>query len=103
MPGLDSLLIYIQAKYATLTALRNSITNMTTTINNEIQSLQTEINNREITNPQNVSKESHYHTSHTDFFIRGTILTTTIVDRILYKIIILHSSEKVIMSYRFKH
>ena len=34
--------------------------------------LQNEINNREITNPsaQNVSKESHYHTSHTDFMFQ---------------------------------
>ena len=70
VPGLDSLLAYIQSKYATLTALQNSITNVNTTINNEIQTLQTEINNIEI-NPGtgNVSKESHYHTSHTDFYV----------------------------------
>ena len=40
---------------------------MNTVLNHEIQNLQTEINNIEITNPQNVSKESHYRTSHTDF------------------------------------
>ena len=67
MPGLDSLLPYIQSTYATLTSLQNSITNIPNTINNEKQNLQTEINNIEIPNPQNVSKESHYHTSHTDF------------------------------------
>ena len=68
-PGLDSLLTYIQSKYATLTSLQNSITNINNTINDGIQNLQTEINNIEITNPstQNVSNESHYHTSHTDF------------------------------------
>ena len=34
-----------------------------------MQTLQTEINNIEISNPGtgNVSKESHYHTGHTDF------------------------------------
>ena len=69
VPGLDSLLTYIQSKYATLTSLQNSRTNVNNTINNEIQNLQTEINNIEITNPstQNVSKHLHYHTSHTDF------------------------------------
>ena len=67
VPGLDSLLTYLQSKYATLTALQNSITNINTTITSEIQHLQTEINNTEITNPQNVSKEAHYHTGHTDF------------------------------------
>ena len=45
VPGLDSLLTYLQSKYATLTALQNSITNINNTINNEIQNLQTEINN----------------------------------------------------------
>ena len=45
MPGLDSLLTYLQSKYATLTALSNSITNIHTTITNEIQNIQTEINN----------------------------------------------------------
>ena len=74
MPGLGSLLTYLQSKYATLAALRNSITNINIIINNEIQNTQTEVNNIEVTNPQNVSKESHYHTSHTDFmFQRNTI------------------------------
>ena len=69
VPGLDSLLTYLQSKYATLTSLQNSITNINSTINNEIQNLQTEINNIEITNPstQNVSKQNRYHTSNTDF------------------------------------
>ena len=68
MPGLDSLLTYPQSKHATLNSLQNSITNINNTINNEIQTLQTEINNIE-NNPGtgNFSKESHYHTSHTDF------------------------------------
>ena len=61
VPGLDSLLTYIQSKYATLTSLQNSITNINNTINTEIQNLQTEINNIENTNPskQNVSKDLH--------------------------------------------
>ena len=39
VPGLDSLLIYSQSKYATLTALQNSITNINATTNGEMQSL----------------------------------------------------------------
>ena len=64
----------MQNKYATLTALQNSITNLNNTINNGIQTLQTEID-IEITNPstQNISKGLHYHTSHTDcMFKRNT-------------------------------
>ena len=74
VPGLDSLLTYTQSKYATLTALQNSIANINNTINTEIQNLQTEINNIEISNPGtgNVSKESHYHTSHTDLLYQRT-------------------------------
>ena len=68
VPGLNSLLTYIQSKYATLTALQNSITNISNTINNEIQTLQAEINNIENTpGTRNVSKQNHYHTSNTDF------------------------------------
>ena len=48
VPGLESLLTYTQSKYATLTALQNSITNINTTTNNEIQNLQTETNNIEL-------------------------------------------------------
>ena len=69
VPGLDSMLAYIQSKYATLAALQNSITNINNTINTEIQNLQTEIANIEISNPStgNVSKNLSYHTNHTDF------------------------------------
>ena len=67
MPGLDSLLIHIQSKFVTLTALQNSMTNINNIINSEIQNLQSETKNIEIANPQDVSKESHCHTSHTDF------------------------------------
>ena len=72
VPGPDSLLTYTQSKYATLTALQNSLTNINNTTNNEIQTLQTEINNIEISNPStgNVIKESHYHTSHTYFMFK---------------------------------
>ena len=61
VPGLESLLTYIQSKYATITALQNSIANINNTINNEIQTLQTEINNIEITpGTGTVSKDLHY-------------------------------------------
>ena len=43
VPGLDSLLTYLQSKYATLAALRGSITNINDTMGNEIQNIQTEI------------------------------------------------------------
>ena len=39
VPGLDSLLTYLQPKYATLAAFQTSITNIDNTINNEIQNL----------------------------------------------------------------
>ena len=69
VPGLDSLLTYLQSKYATTDAFKNLINDVNNTINTEIANVQTEINNTEISNPGtgNVSKESHYHTSHTDF------------------------------------
>ena len=67
MPGLDSILTYIQSKYATINALQNAINNINNTVNHEIANIQTEINHLEITNQQNVSKDLHYHTSHTDF------------------------------------
>ena len=67
VPGSDSISTYTQSKYATLTALQNSITNINNTINTEIQNLQTETNNIETTSSQNVSNENHYHSSDTDF------------------------------------
>ena len=58
----------MQSKYATITALQNSIANINNTINNDINSIKIEINNIH-NNPVtgDVSKELHYHTSHTDF------------------------------------
>ena len=67
MPGLDSLLINLQSKYATINALQNAIANINNTLNNEISSIQTEIDNLEVNTQQNVSKELHYHTNHIDF------------------------------------
>ena len=64
---LDSIATYTQSKYAALTALQNSITNITITMHNETQHIQTEINNIEITSQQHISKYSHYHTNRTDF------------------------------------
>ena len=73
MPGLDSLLTYLQSKCATVNAIQHGIHNVNNTINTEIQNLQTEINNIEISNPGtgDIGKESHYHTSHTDFMLKG--------------------------------
>ena len=48
VPGLDSMIAYIQSTYATLAALQTAITNM----NNNIQ---TEINNLEIPNQDNLN------------------------------------------------
>ena len=67
VPGLDSLITYLNQKFASISTLQNSITNINTTINNEIQNLQIEFNNIEITNPQNVSKNLSFHTGHIDF------------------------------------
>ena len=69
VPGLDSLITYLNQKFASISTLQNSITNINTTINNEIQNLQTEINSIEISNPStgDVSKNLPYHTNHTDF------------------------------------
>ena len=69
VPGLCSLLTYLQSTYARLTALHNYTTNTNTTIHNEISNIQTEMNNIEIANPHNVSKNLSYHTSHTDFML----------------------------------
>ena len=62
VPGLDSLITYIQTRYATLTALQNSSTNVNSTI-------QTEINNLAINNQGglNVNKELCYHSHYTDY------------------------------------
>ena len=73
MPGLDSLLTYLQSEYATLTPVQNPITNINNIINDEIQNIQIEINNIEITNPQSVSKNLSYHTSHTGFMYQRNI------------------------------
>ena len=102
MPGLDSLVPCIQPKFATLAALQNSITNINHTINNEIQNIQTDINNTEITNPQNVSKYLHYHTSHTDFMYQRNTNNYDNRRQFVYKAIIPHINERVITSYRSK-
>ena len=45
VPGLGSLLTYLEPKHATLTALQNAITNKNNIINNDISNVQTEIHN----------------------------------------------------------
>jgi hypothetical protein len=67
VPGLDSLLTYLQSKYATINALQNAIANINSTLTNEISNIQTEIENLEVNTQQNVSKNLSFHTSHTDF------------------------------------
>ena len=67
VPGLDSILTYIQAKYPTITTLQNEINNINNNITNDITNIQTEINNIESTTSQNVSKNLSYHSSYTDF------------------------------------
>ena len=47
--------------------MQNAIANINSTLTNEISNIQTEIDNLEVTSSQNVSKELHYHTNHTDF------------------------------------
>ena len=60
VPGLDSMITYIQSTYATLTALQHAITHV-------INTFQTEINNLEIPNQGNVNvnKYLYYNTTHT--------------------------------------
>ena len=76
VPGLDSLITYLNQKFASISTLQNSITNINTTINNEIQNLQTEMNNIEIINPTagDVSKNLSYHTGHAGFMYQRNII-----------------------------
>ena len=69
MLGLNSLITCLNQKFASISTLQNSITNVNTTINNEVQNLQTEVDNIEIINPSTggVSQNLSYHTSHADF------------------------------------
>ena len=62
VPGLDSMITYIQSKYVTLAALQNAITH----ISNDIQ---IEINDLEIPNQGNlnVNQDLYYNTTHTDY------------------------------------
>ena len=77
VPGLDSILVYTQSKYATLTALQHAVTNMTNIIDNDIDNIQTEINNLEITNQQHISKELNHNTTHTHYtFQRNNTIHT---------------------------
>ena len=66
VPGLDSLLIHLQSKYATINALQNAISNTNNTINGEIANIQTEIDSLGIIN-SNANKNLSYHIKHTDF------------------------------------
>ena len=48
VPGLGSALTYTQSKYATLTALQNTITNTNNNIQSEINNIQTGMNSIKI-------------------------------------------------------
>ena len=63
--GLDSMTTYTQSNYATLTALRNRVTNIAITI-------QTGIDNLEITNQGNfnVNKELYNRNNYTDYTVQ---------------------------------
>ena len=69
VPGLDSIVTYIQSKYATLAALQSTVTIMNNTI-------QTEINNLEIPNQggSGSSKFLHYKTTHTDYMFQKNVV-----------------------------
>ena len=72
VPGLDSLMTYLNQKFASINTLQNSITNIKDTTNTEIQNLQTEINNIEIASSTgNINKNLSYHTNHTNFLYQG--------------------------------
>ena len=64
MPGLDSLVTYIQSKYATINALQNAIGTIKSTVNNDISNIQTETYNTEINNQQTVNNNLSSHSSH---------------------------------------
>ena len=98
VPGLDSLLTYLQSKYAAINALQNAINNVNSTVNNEIANIQTEINNIEISSPQNVSKESHYHTSHTDFMYQGNTTNNDNRKHIVLQIHYFHFNDNLILT-----
>ena len=73
VPGLDSLITYLGQKFASISTLHSSITNINATINNGIQNFQIEINNIDIINPStgDISKNLSYHTSHTGLMYQG--------------------------------
>ena len=101
-PGLGSLLTHPHSKYATLTALQNSITNLNNTINNEIQHIQTEIIILKLLTHRMLVRTYHTMQAILISCINDTLLTMTTEDNLLYKTIISHINEKVIMSYRSK-
>ena len=73
VPGLDSILTYIRNKYATLTALQHTITNVSNTRKMKYN-IQTEINNIAISNVSNGSIELHYDTTHTDCMFQENVI-----------------------------
>ena len=76
VPGLDSLLTYLQSEFATLTALQNSTTIINNILNNDISNIQTEINNILLTHRLLV-RTYHIIQAILVLCIRGILLTTT--------------------------
>ena len=72
--GSDSMVTYIQSKYATKNAIQNAINDINNNISNGIANIRTEIDNIEITNQQNANNNLLYHTNHTDFMYQGNIV-----------------------------
>ena len=70
VPGLDSILTYIQSKYASISTLQNEITNLSNNISTDITNIQNDISNLPT---QNVSKTLSYHTNHTDFMFEKKV------------------------------
>ena len=103
VPGLGSMIIYTQSKYATIGALQNAINNITNNSSNGIANIQTEIDNLEINNQQMSVIICHIIFIILILCIKEIILKTIIVDRILHSKASSHINEKVIKSYRFKH
>ena len=70
VPGLESILTYIQSKYASISTLQNEITNLSNNISTDITNIQNDISNLPT---QNVSKTLSYHTNHTDFMFEKKV------------------------------
>ena len=96
VPGLDSLITYIQSTCTTLAALQTAITN----VNNNVQ---TEINNLEIPNQGDLNVIKSYITTQLIHIIHSNEITQytnmIIVEGLSHSKAISHINEKVAKSY----